>query len=93
MFTITGLINGESEHITYHWENGHGKLEGDPMIMFLMRNSLDRKRPIGPVGQPLERDINEPLSVLFMIRECFDTIVSWEGDIPEADSTPEGTFC
>lgn len=93
MFTISGLINGEQESITYTWENGAGTIEGDPMVMFLMRNSLERKTYVGPVGQPMERDINEPLSVLFMIRECFDSITSWDGDIPTADSIPDGAKC
>ena len=93
MFTIHGLIDGERESITYYWENGHGRVEGDPMVLFLFRSSMERITPVGPVGQPLERDIDEPLSALFMIRECFDSILSWEGEIPEADSIPDGAIC
>ena len=92
MFTITGIINGEQESITYTWENGYGSVDGDPMVMFRMRNSLERETAVGPVGQPMDRDINEPLSALFMIRECFDTITAWEGDIPKAGSVPEGAI-
>jgi len=61
--------------------------------MFSMRRELELESSVGPVGQPLERDLDEPLAALFMIRECFDSIISWEGNIPEADPIPEGTIC
>ena len=35
MFKVTGTINGTEESITYTWEQGHGRIEGDPMVMFL----------------------------------------------------------
>ena len=93
MFRIVGIVNGEQERIEYAIKDGKGTISGDPMIMFLMRNSLERMTPIGPVGQYMDRSIDNPLAVLFMIRECFDTILSWEGNIPEADGIPDGSIC
>lgn len=90
MFQVTGVILGETESIRYDWENGVGRIEGDPTVMFLMRNALERNTPVGPVGQPMERDLDEPLAALFMIRECFDEILSCEGEVPEAEELPDG---
>ncbi len=89
MFQVTGVIMGETETIRYDWEDGTGKIEGGPAVMFLMRNALERKTAVGPVGQPLKRDLDEPLAALFMIRECFDEITACEGEIPQADELPE----
>lgn len=93
MFKVVGIINGETETIEYSWENGHGSISGDPMIMFLMQNSLERTTPIGPVGQYMDRDIDEPLAALFMIKECFETILSCEGDVPKAAEIPDNSIC
>lgn len=92
MFKVTGVINGITESIVYSWNDGVGSISGDPMVMFLMRNSMERETPIGPVGQYLDRNIDEPLAALFMIMECFEQIIKCEGDIPKADPVPEGTL-
>lgn len=92
MFKITGKINGEIESITYNWKNGRGSIEGDTMVMFMMKGEMELNTPVGPVGQYMERDINDPLSALFMIRECFDEIISSEGSIPEAEHIPPGAI-
>ena len=52
MFTITGIIAGEREHITYQWNNGVGSYEGSPLATFLMEGAQERTSPVGPVGQP-----------------------------------------
>ena len=92
MFKITGKINGEIETITYNWNNGLGSIEGDAMVMFMVKCDMELNTPVGPVGQYLERDINEPLSALFMIRECFDEIIECDGNIPEAEKIPPGAI-
>lgn len=93
MFKVVGIINGETETVEYTWKNGHGAISGDPMIMFLMQNSLERTTPIGPVGQYMDRDIDEPLAALFMIKECFEIILSCEGDVPKAATIPDNAIC
>jgi hypothetical protein len=90
MFSIEGLIFGESQRITYTNDNGVGKLTGDPVIVLLVEDALKSIELTGPVGQYLERDINDPLAVLFVIRECFHSITGHEGGLPEAAPIPEG---
>lgn len=92
MFKVTGTINGTEESITYTWEQGHGRIEGDPMVMFLMRSALERTTPVGPPGQYMDRSLDEPLAALFMIRECFEKITAWEGELPEAETVPDGAM-
>ena len=92
MFTITGIIAGEQEYITYHWNNGVGSYEGSPLAAFLLEGAQERTSPVGPVGQPLDRDINDPVAALFMIRECFDRVLTCEGDIPQAAPIPDGAI-
>lgn len=92
MFKIIGIINGEKESLTYKFEDGHGAITGDEMAMFMFRNSMERNTPVGPVGQYMDRDIDEPLAALFMMIECFQEIVGSEGELPTADELPEGAF-
>lgn len=92
MFTITGVINGEYEKLTYDIENGRGVVSGDEMAMFMFKCASERITPVGPVGQYMERDINEPLSALFMMRECFEKVESYDGELPNAESIPEGAI-
>lgn len=92
MFTVTGVINGETEQLTYEMLDGKGSVSGDEMAMFMFRTALERKTSIGPVGQYLDRNINEPLSALFMMIECFDEIIECSGEVPEADEIPEGAI-
>lgn len=92
MYKVIGKINGETESMTYHWDNGKGRVEGGPMAMFLFQSALERTSQTGPVGQWMDRDIDEPLSALFMIQECFEEILSYEGDLPEAEELPEGAI-
>lgn len=92
MFKITGVINGEKESLTYEFVNGRGSVSGDEMAMFMFKNSMERHTPVGPVGQYMDRDIDEPLAALFMMMECFEEIISSEGDLPNAEELPEGAF-
>lgn len=92
MFKITGTINGEKESLVYEFENGHGVVTGDEMAMFMFRNALERSTPVGPVGQYMDRDSDEPLAALFMMMECFQEIISFEGEPPTAEELPEGAF-
>ena len=92
MFTITGLINGTSQKIEYFWEDGIGSYKGDILIEFKMKTALESHAPTGPVGQPLERDLDEPLSAFSMMMECFDTIEKIEGQVPQAAQLPDGVI-
>lgn len=92
MFTVIGIINGEEEKLTYEIENGCGVVSGDELAMFMFQLVMERKTPVGPVGQYMNRDINEPLAVLFMMKECFESIVSCDGDVPVASAIPDGAI-
>lgn len=92
MFKIIGIINGKTESLTYKFQNGHGSISGDEMAMFMLKNSVDRHAPVGPVGQYMDRDIDEPLAALFMMMECFQEIVGHEGEIPNVGDLPKDAF-
>lgn len=93
MFKVTGLINGEEESLTYEFKNGHGYVSGGDMAMFMFNCAMESNAPIGPVGQYMDRDVDEPLAALCMMMECFQKVISTEGDLPSADSIPEGSIC
>ena len=80
MFAITGIING------------HGVVSGDEMAMFMFKCALERNAPVGPVGQYMDRDIDEPISALFMMMECFEKIVKSDGELPTASPIPNGVI-
>ena len=86
------MINGKKESLTYELDDGHGVVSGDEMAMFMFRNAMDDSTPVGPVGQYMDRDIDEPLAALFMMLECFQEIESYEGDLPTAEELPEGAI-
>ncbi|GFI04180.1 hypothetical protein IMSAGC005_03032 [Lachnospiraceae bacterium] len=90
MFWIKGRIDEIEQKICYEVSFGHGLLTGDEGILFLVNMELDKKTIVGPIGQYVEANIDDPLSVLFVIRDCFDEIVDVGGEIPEADTVPEG---
>lgn len=93
MFTVVGKVDGLEQQITYTFIKGKGNLSGDKAILFLVQWELDAKTIVGPVGQYIEADIDNPLSVMFTIRKCYDVIESVEGDIPTADKIPEDSIC
>lgn len=92
MFKVIGVINGEKESLTYEFIDGHGTVSGDEMAEFLFKNAMERITPVGPVGQYMDRDIDEPLAALFMMMECFQEIISTDGDLPKAGDIPEGAL-
>jgi len=90
MFSIEGIISNQQQKITYTYESGIGKIDGDLLIMLAVEDAMESSDLTGPVGQYLERDINNPLAVLSVINECFEAITGYDGDLPEADPMPEG---
>jgi hypothetical protein len=92
MFRIKGLVHGKLQSISYSCENGIGKLAGDPVIVLLVEDAMQSVELTGPVGQYIERDINNPLAVLCVINECFHSITEHEGELPEADAIPDGAI-
>ncbi|MGN0114829.1 MAG: hypothetical protein ACI4DY_09645 [Monoglobaceae bacterium] len=92
MFRIIGLIDGVEQSIEYTVVNGTGSYKGDLLVDFKMRNALESLAPTGPVGQFLERDLNNPLSAFCMMLECFDEVIKTEGNIPTAAELPDGAI-
>jgi len=91
MFSIEGMSYGDKHKVTYTFSNGKGHLEGDEFILFVINDAMNSVELTGPVGQYLERDINDPLAVLSVISECFDEITGYEGNLPEPAPMPDGT--
>ena len=93
MFTVIGKIDGITQQVTYTFENGRGGLSGDKMIMFLIQWELDAKTIVGPIGQYMEVDMDNPLSMLFALKKCYDLIEKIDGEVPVADIIPEDCIC
>lgn len=93
MFKLVGKVDGVLQEITYDYSNGKGSIVGDKAITFLLQWEFENKSIVGPVGQYLEADINNPLSVVFALRKCFDSIEHIEGELPEADNIPNDSVC
>lgn len=93
MFKMVGKVDGMLQEITYDYSNGKGTIVGDKVITFLLQWELENNSIVGPVGQYMEADINNPLSVVFALRKCFDSIEHTEGELPEADSIPNDSIC
>ncbi len=93
MFVMVGQVEGIQQRITYEYQDGKGSFYGDKAITFLLQWELDSKSIVGPVGQYMEADINNPLSVVFALRQCFDSIEQIEGELPEAEEIPDGSIC
>lgn len=93
MFMMIGRVEGIQQKITYEYHEGKGTFYGDKAITFLLQWELDNKTIVGPVGQYMEADINNPLSVVFVLRQCFDSIEQIEGELPEAETIPDGSIC
>ncbi len=93
MFMMVGRVEGIQQKITYEYQDGKGSFYGDKAITFLLQWELDSKSVVGPVGQYMEADINNPLSVVFALRQCFDSIEQIEGELPEAEKIPDGSIC
>jgi len=93
MFSVEGTVKGNNQKIEYRNEDGVGRLEGSPVIVMLVEVAMLSNELTGPVGQYMKRDINNPLAVLCVINECFDTIIGYDGDLPKADEIPDGALC
>ncbi len=93
MFWIRGIIGGVIQKVCYEESDGHGSLTGDEGILFLMNMEFEERSIVGPVGQYMEANVDNPLSVLFVAKKCFDKIMEAGGDLPEADEIPEGCIC
>lgn len=93
MFMMIGQVEGVLQKITYEYNDGKGSFYGDKAITFLLQWELDNNSIVGPVGQYMEADIDNPLSVVFALRNCFDSIEQIEGELPEADSIPDDSIC
>jgi len=94
-FEVVGLFDGKESK--FHYIKKDGKVTytcEDKGIIWLFEDSLGKDEPIGPVGQYMKRDVNNPLVVLFILKqEVFDEIIDTIGEIPMADETPKGSIC
>lgn len=90
MFTVTGKINGKP--YTVHYDEG--KLTGDKVPVDLAQIISDAKtgHPVGVHEQyTFENHMKDPLSaMLIFVNDVFDAGAAVSGDIPEAESVPEG---
>lgn len=93
MFWIKGKIGETVQMIQYDNINGRGSLAGDNGIIYLMVEEFNNKTVVGPVGQYIEANMHNPLSVLFVAKKCFDSIIEMSGDLPEADEIPKDSIC
>lgn len=89
MFSITGIVCGCEETLTYELKDGHGVVIGGPHAMAMLEMGKRLSSAVGPVGQDFDRDLNIPLAALFMMKECFSEVTSYEGDLPVAASIPD----
>jgi len=92
MFAVEGIIKGSKQKVIYENIDGVGKISGDELICFVVEDEMNDIDTVGPVGQYMDRDINNPLATLFVIKGCFDEILNYEGDLPEADPIPNGAI-
>lgn len=95
--SVSGIINDKVETINYEFKNGKGSVEGDDMAMFMLKSAMEENAPVGPVGEKLDRDLNNPLAMLFLLKsdEIFQSDVKVElisGDMPEASDIPDGAI-
>lgn len=96
-FSVTGLINNVEETMYYSFDGKKGTVNGGTMSMFLFQNCLERTTPVGPVGMYLDRDVNDPLAMYFILtsEEIFQEILDVKlisGTLPEAPAVPKGAF-
>lgn len=93
-FEITGIVNGVKQKFHYIKKGEKVEYIADNIVKSLFEEILKKDEPIGPVGQYMERDINNPLAVLFMLKnEVFEKIRETKGELPEADEIPSDAIC
>ena len=96
-FSVTGIIKGEEETVIYRFKKNKGTIECNDNVKSLVDKALKSKKSVGPVGQYMDRDINNPLAMLFILNsnEIFETIKRVEpisGTMPVAARTPKGSI-
>lgn len=94
-FEIKGIFSDSIEgYFHYIKKDGKVKYDCSKGVEFLFNYALESNEPIGPVGQYMERDINNPLVVLCILTdEVFDKIIETKGELPEADEIPPDSIC
>ena len=97
-FSVTGEINGETDEIVYEYKDKKGHADGGKMSMFMLKCALERITSVGPVGMYMDRDINNPLAMLFILnsKEIFQKVLEVKlisGTMPVAPAVPEGAIC
>lgn len=94
-FEIKGIFSNSIEgYFHYIKQNGKVDYSCSEGVDFLFNYALEKKETIGPVGQYMERNINNPLAVLFILKtEVFDKIIEVKGELPEADEVPPEAIC
>lgn len=94
-FEIKGIFSDSIEGY-FHYIKKEEKVEYECSkgVEFLFNYALEKEESIGPVGQYMKRDINNPLAVLFILKtEVFDKIIETKGELPEADEIPPEAIC
>lgn len=94
-FEIRGTFSDGVEGY-FHYIKRDEKVQYDCSkgVEFLFNYALENNEPIGPVGQYMERDINNPLVVLCILKdEVFDKIIETKGELPEVDEIPPDAIC
>jgi hypothetical protein len=89
-YTVIGEIYGENNKITYRNESWKAEVLDDDLILFLFDGAMVSRIPVGPIGWYMERNMNNLLSVLCFVEECFERIISMIGDIPKAEMILDG---
>jgi len=94
-FEIKGIFSNSVEgYFHYIKQNGKVDYSCSEGIDFLFNYALEKEETIGPVGQYMERNINNPLAVLFIIKtEVCDKIIEVKGELPVADEVPPEAIC
>jgi len=94
-FEIKGIFSDSVEgYFHYIKKDGKAEYSCSAGVDFLFNYALEKKETIGPAGQYMERDINNPLAVLFILKtEVFDKIIEVKGQLPEADEVPPEAIC
>lgn len=93
MFVIKGKIEEEIYELKYDVIDEVATVTGDEVALFIFDIKMKSEDSVGPVGQYMSRDINNPLATLFVMLECFDEVVGHEGELPKADVMPADVIC
>ena len=94
-FEIKGIFSDSIEGY-FHYIKKNDKVEYSCSegVDLLFNYALEKEETIGPVGQYMERNINNPLAVLFILKtEVFDKIIEVKGELPVADEVPPEAIC